>query len=295
MVERFEGDTTLFTNLGEFMPPHPRTTEPGGIVLDLTSGIQGVAASGHVASMLEMAGVAYVGSTPLGHALASDHVLRSQALAAVGIKTPSFRVVTRVGEGIEGLAYPVAVKSRSAAGHSLVVARDREALDSATRKVLRRQGPEAVVEQYIVGREIEVPLIGNDLIERLPLVEVMPDSEGRECPAKLDPVLEREIREMARDAYRAVGGRDSARVRIRLSRSGTPYLIAVDSLAGLEEGGPFEVAAAVARSSFPEVVERIVGVARERYRSVSDAQALSVVKGGVDQATDRGRASVVGS
>jgi D-alanine-D-alanine ligase len=286
-VERFEGDMSLLSKLREFIPPHPRTREPGGIALDLSSGLQGVGASGHVAAMLEMAGIAYAGSTPTGHFLASDRIIASQTLGAAGVRTPDLRVVTGEGESIEGLAYPVVVKPRSASGHRLVIARDREKLDKAIRGVLRKQGPEVIVEQYIVGREIEVAVLGNDPVDCLPLVEVLPDTGERVCPARLDRPHEELIRRMSLQAYQAVGARDAACVRIRLSRSGKPYLISIQSLGGLEENGTFEEAGRAAGLSFSEVLERIVGVARERYRTNAALPGLSIVKGAADPAAER--------
>ena len=179
------------------------------------------------------------------------------------------------------------MKPRSASGYRPIVARDRRKLDKAIRGVLRKQGPEAIVEQYIVGREIEVAVLGNDPVECLPLVEVLPDTGERVCPARLDRTHDEQIRRMSLKAYQAVGARDAARIRIRLSRSGNPYLIAIQSLGGLEEGGAFEEAGRVAGISFAEVLERIVGVARERYRTNAALPGLSIVEGAADPAAER--------
>jgi D-alanine-D-alanine ligase len=294
-VERFEGDMTLLSKLEEFLPEHPQTRQPGGIVLDLSSGIQGIGASGHVAAMLEMAGVPYVGATPKGHLLAKDRIVSSQILGMAGVTTPDLRVVAREGEDIDGLAYPVIVKAIHRGTRRAVIARDREKLEDAIRGVLRRAGPQAIVEQYIVGREIEVALIGNDPVECLPLVEVHPESGERMCPARLDQRLEEEIRVAARTAYRALEGRDAARVRVCLSRSGTPYVIEVEPLGGLEEEGTFERAGVVAGLAYPALLERIVTVAKERYRGNAGPSALSVVSEPVDPFEDQKGALIGGA
>ncbi len=294
-VERFEGDMTLFSKLREFIPPHPRTREPGGIVLDLSSGIQGEAAKGHVAAMLEMAGILYIGSGPFGRMVASDRVVGSQLLRAAGIATPDVRIVTRRREPLEGLTYPVVVRPRHSSILRPRIVREQEKLDASIRRIQRRNEPEAIVEQYIVGREIEVALIGNDPVECLPLVEFKPDSGERICPAQVDPETEDRICGAARAAFRTLGGRDAARVRIRLSRSGTPYVITLESLGGLEEGETFERAAAAAGLPFSVVMNRIVAAATTRCRDDAGLSTLSVVRDLMDGQTDRGRVFLAGS
>ena len=66
-VKVFEGDLTLLHELQSFLAPHPRTGAPGGVVLNLSAGIQGRGRFGHVPAMLEMAGVAYSGPDPIAH------------------------------------------------------------------------------------------------------------------------------------------------------------------------------------------------------------------------------------
>ena len=78
-----EGDTTLFQALDEFMPTGPEC-EPTGMVFNMAYGIQGNCRYTHVPAMLEMAGVPYTGSDPLGHALALDKVITKDLLRQAG-------------------------------------------------------------------------------------------------------------------------------------------------------------------------------------------------------------------
>ena len=80
---------TLLPALRQFMPPNPRTGDPGGIVFNLAHGIQGDARYTHVPSMLEMAGIAYVGPTPLGLAQALDKVAAKALMQHAGVPTPA--------------------------------------------------------------------------------------------------------------------------------------------------------------------------------------------------------------
>jgi hypothetical protein len=76
-----EGDTTLFEALHAFMPSGI-AGEPGGMVFNMAYGIQGECRYTHVPAMLEMAGVPYTGSSPMGHALALDKVITKKLMIA---------------------------------------------------------------------------------------------------------------------------------------------------------------------------------------------------------------------
>lgn len=294
-VERFEGDMTLLSKLREFIPPHPRTGEPGGLVLNLASGIQGESAEGHVPAMLEMAGVAYAGATPVGHVLAGDRSLRAQVLTAAGVRSPEIRVVRRVGDPIDGLSFPVVVRPRFGASGKLRVVRDGDALDKAIRRVLRKTQREVLVEQYIAGRRIEVALVGNDELEILPLAEANSDGGVLDCPVRLDPAAAERIHEAARSAFVACACRDAARVSLRLTDSGRVYVTEIQSLGGLGEGGLFECAATAAGLSFEGVLDRILAAATERYRPAKGATELSLVSDVASEGGKRGESVLAGS
>lgn len=294
-VERFEGDMTMLSKLREFMPPHPRTGEPGGLVLNLATGIQGTSATGHVPAMLEMAGLPYAGATPIGHAIMQDRVLASQVLRAAGVRVPDLRIVRSEDEDVEGLTYPLAVRPRHGSSLRIRIARDRAGLDSAIRRVLRRSGPEAIVEQFVTGRRIDVAVIGNGSPDCLPLVEVLPETDERICPALLEGGVAERVRDAARLAYEACGCRDAARISLTLTQAGAPYVTEVESLGGLDRGGLFESAGKADGVPLGDLIERIVDVASDRYRSRAQSTSLSVVDDAASEAGRDGRALIAGS
>lgn len=261
-VKVVEGDMRLLSKLRDFIPPHPRTGQPGGIVLDLSHGIQGDLAAAHVPAMLEMSGVAYIGPALHGHLVALDKILATTLLERAGIPTPDRRVASTPSESLHGLRYPQVVKPRFATHYKLRLARDRKQLEEAIRMVLRRDR-EAVVEPYVSGREIQVALIGNDPVECLPLVEV--GSQEKACPAAVDAELARRIREAAVAAFEACGCRDFAVVNLRVSGSGRLQVVEIGETDGLEIGGTLELAGEAAGLGFRELLERIIDVARNRW------------------------------
>ncbi|MBW2275562.1 MAG: ATP-grasp domain-containing protein [Deltaproteobacteria bacterium] len=276
-VKVFEGDMSLLSKLQDFIPPHPTTGQPGGIAFNLAHGIQGDAPVAHVPAMLEMAGVAYTGPTSLGHLLALDKVVAGQLLRQAGVPTPDSRTMSRPQEEMEGLNYPVVVKPRHAPRYGLRIAENRGQLEEAVRAVSRRHKQDAVVEQFVPGREIHVALLGNASVECLPFVEVNVGDEENDCPATLDPDLARRIHDAAVAAFEACGCRDYALVNLRVLDSGEPKILELESIGVLEEGGSFEQAAVAAGYTYAELIERILYVARERYRGEAPAPSLAVV------------------
>ncbi|MDJ0847210.1 MAG: 7TM domain-containing protein [Myxococcota bacterium] len=265
-VRVLEGDMSLLGQLSDFIPAHPRTGEPGGLVLCLAPGIQGEAPASHVPAMLEMAGFAYVGSPPQGQAVASDGLLLRKLLQQSGVPIPPYRSVATPGEGASGLRYPLVVEPRFAPGSARVVG-DRLELKKAIEALLEEQQQPAIVAEATPGREIHVALLGNDPVETLPPVELQAGRLGRICPAPLDTALLRAMRERARKAFSACACRDYALVALRVPDSGEPLVVGVDALGMLDAGGSFELAAARAGYTLPGLLDRILDIARERYRA----------------------------
>jgi D-alanine-D-alanine ligase len=288
-VKVFEGDMSLLSELRTFIPADPLTRQPGGIVLNLSHGIQGDGSVAHVPAMLEMAGVAYTGPTPRALIASLDRIAVSTLLRDAGIPTTDCRALSGSENDRSRLYYPLAVKPRMALNYKLRIARNRQQLDEALQQLAECDQHDIVVEPYVQGREIDVPVVGNSPPECLPTVEVLPGKEGKTSPAALDTHLERAVRAAAIGAFRACGCRDYAVINIRLSPTGQPLVLEVRVSAVLEQGESFDIAADAAGLSFSKLLERIVLVARERYRPAAWNSALPVVHGQGNAGPDSGR------
>src|SRR5262249_51747597 len=167
-----EGDNSLLATLQAFMPADPKQN-PTGMVFNMSYGIQGNCRYTHVPAMLEMAGVPYTGSSPLGHALALDKVITKRLLREAGIPTPNYRVLSRPEDSTEDLHFPVVVKPRhESTSFGLQLITDPAAVGAAVEAIVAKYQQEALVEEYVAGREVCVALLGNDGgTEIFPLVE----------------------------------------------------------------------------------------------------------------------------
>ena len=138
---------------------------------------------GTVQGMLELANVAYVGAGVLGSALAMDKAMAKQVLAAIGIPQARHRAFAehhdaRAAGPARRRARPAVL--RQARQHGLVGRRhqgqDVEALRDAIELALTYD-EWVVVEEAIVGREIEVAVLGNDDPEASGAGEIIPGDE----------------------------------------------------------------------------------------------------------------------
>src|SRR6266849_4348053 len=130
-----------------------------------------------VPCLLELLGLPYTGSPGLALGLALHKDKAKELLRARSVPTPEFAVVRRV-EDIDSveLPFPLIVKPvREDASVGVdfdSVVTDRAGLRRAASQVLDIFRQPALIERYIEGREIYVPLLGNGPRQTLPLTEI---------------------------------------------------------------------------------------------------------------------------
>ena len=296
-VACFEADKTMLAELERFMPPEPATGRPGGIVFNMAYGIQGQARYTHVPAMLEMAGIPYTGACPLGHALSLDKVVAKKLLRDAAVPTPNFQVLSHPDQYLEGLRFPLIVKPRhESTSYGLHLVRNNEELQAAVLSVAATYQQEALVEEYIDGREVCVGILGNHPAEILPPVELdfgdrpsrtlvwedkyhkRSDEPRKICPAPLRVDLSAAIRRMALDTFHLCHCRDYARVDMRIDVFGNPFVLEINSMASLGRGGSFVRAAQEAGYKFVSLVGRILDVAHERYFGVPSPKDIFIAR-----------------
>jgi D-alanine-D-alanine ligase len=263
-VRVLEGDHMLARELQEFLPADPRTGGPGGIVLNMATGVQGVGRFCHVPALLEMLGVAYTGPDPVTQARLSDRYALLSTLYHARIRVPRCARVSDAN--LAGrFAFPVSVRPRCEPDVDGIVVRDDAALEAAARDVLATYGQDAFIEEIVEGREVSAALFGNDEVQTLPLLEHRPGDRGGPRLARLDEEQAAAVRDSAHKAYRALGCRDYARVDVRLKPSGELVVVDVKWANLLHPQGGFGRAAELAGFTFAELVGRIVEAASQRY------------------------------
>lgn len=290
-VAVLDGNKQIIERLENFMP-RVNEGEQMGMIFNMAYGIQGESRYTHIPSMLEMLGLPYVGSSPSGHALALDKVLTKIIWKNNDLPTPDFWVFNSHDEEMSSVKFPVIVKPKmESVSFGLKVVYNQEDLREAVHFIVTEFGQQALVEQFIRGREFCVGLIGNSPVESFPVLEI--DLEGdpdaiqtvddkkhkpkrKVCPANLSPELADKMQKISIEAFKALNLRDFARVDIRLDEDDNIYLLEINSMASLGESGSYPTAAKVAGYDFQGLVNKMLDVASVRYFTHTIPQAEDV-------------------
>ena len=271
-VKVFEGDMTLLRALSEFLPPDARHGTPGGLVVNLATGVQGEGRFSHVPAMLEMAGLPYTGPGPIALSRLADRQALLTLLDQASVPVPRCRVISDAREAAD-LEFPLSVRPRFEPDAPRIIARNRKTLRAAVREIRRHYAQATLVEQVVRGRRIHASLLGNETVECLPLVELSDGDGAKACPAPIDESHAERLREIARLAYAAAGCRDYARIDVRLSTFGEPVVVDIRWADIFDRRGAFVSAAAEAGYTFPKLMRRIVDEAATRYLAAATARA----------------------
>lgn len=277
-----DGNMYVIERLQNFMP-RTISGDQMGMVFNMAYGIQGESRYTHLPSMLEMLGIPYVGSTPSGHALALDKVMTKVVWQNKGLPTPDFWVFSSPHEDLSEVRFPVIVKPKmESVSFGLKVVYDEDSLRESIHFVITEFQQQALVEQFIPGREFAVGLLGNSPVEAFPVLEfdlegdpdaIQTEEDKRKkprqkiCPAKISQEFADKLTDFSRRAFLALELRDFARVDIRVDANDNIYLLEINSMASLGQNGSYVAAAKVAGYDYCALVNRMLDVAAVRYFS----------------------------
>lgn len=250
---------------------------------------------GTIQGMLELLGIPYTGSGVLASALAMDKTMSKKLFRLEGIPTPaSVTVKSRreadnylrdLAAGNTPVTCPAVVKpSRQGSTIGITIVREPEKMAAALDTALKFDS-EVLIEQFIDGMEITAPVLGNDELECLPLVEIVPksgfyDYEAKYtpgatdeiCPARLSPELTRQAQELAVRAHRSLGCRGFSRTDMLVNADGI-WVLEVNTIPGMTPTSLLPFSAKTAGISFSELLDRMIALALEGRTSEPTAAA----------------------
>ncbi|MEY4070086.1 MAG: hypothetical protein RL721_700 [Candidatus Eisenbacteria bacterium] len=248
----------------------------------------------HVVSYLELLKLRYTGCNPRGLFLARSKVITKKIASYHRVRVPEFFVVKRGRKPMRprSLTFPLFVKSateESSLGISQASLVDSdERLAERVRFVHESVGTDALVEQYIEGRELYVSAIGNDRVRVLPPWELDFGSltESGEAIATekvkhdleyqrkhridarraegLEPSVVRALERTTRRVYHMLELDGYARVDYRLTAKGELYLLEANPNPEIAEKEEFASAAAAAGLGYRPLLQRIVSLGLAR-------------------------------
>ena len=280
----------------DIRPPVERLAEFGpDLVFNCCEGFRGDSHYEYaVAAVLEAYGYRHTGSPATALLVARNKSMSKKILAYHGVRVPDFATF-HPGDAFlrpSTLRYPLIVKplledASIGIAQSSVVAED-EGLAERVKFVHDNFHQAAIAEELIDGRELYVGMVGNAVLELLPIVELtfgkLSKAERRVATYKAkwnveyrerhgiksrfarklpDPVMAR-IREICEATFRALSLQDYGRVDVRLAHDHEVYVLEVNPNPFISFGHEFANSAEKAGMKYPELIQRIVDEAMAR-------------------------------
>lgn len=231
---------------------------------------------GTVQGLLEMAGIPYTGSGVLASALGMDKHRSRLIFQKYGLATPPYYLLFRgepiskkLEQGAEELGLPLVVKPNdSGSSLNVFISNSLDQLQTSIEEIFETSST-VLIEKYLQGIELTVPVLGNDDPKPLPVIEIVPPglffdyrakyngSTQEICPARVEEEVFRKAQAIAKVAFKALDCRGFGRADMIYSQ-GEIYLLEVNTIPGLTNESLFPKSAKVAGMDFPDLIEEIV-------------------------------------
>lgn len=242
----------------------------------------------NVVSYLELLKLPYTGCNPRGMFLARDKSLSKKLLHYHRIPVPEFTMISRGRKPSlrRTLGFPLIVKSltqEASIGISQAsVVDDEVKLRERVQFIHDSIGTDAIVEQYVEGRELYCGVLGNQRVQVLPVWEMtfanMPDSQHRiatervkwntKYQAKMgvataeardlpDGVRER-VQHVSTRVYKVLDLSGYARVDLRLDAAGQVRVLEANPNPQIARAEDFAQSAMAAGLTYPALLQRLL-------------------------------------
>ncbi|MCX6535500.1 MAG: D-alanine--D-alanine ligase [Actinobacteria bacterium] len=254
------------------------------VVIPLLHGPMGE--DGTVQGALELAHVAYVGAGVLGSAIAMDKSIAKQILALNEIPQPKF-ISVRDNENLNSvcdravheLGLPVFVKPANM-GSSIGVtkAKTRDEIFSALQQAFEYD-EWALIEEAIVGREIEVAILGNQSAQASVPGEIIPGNEFYDyedkylgdlakllVPAPLTVQQTLEVQQLALKVFAILRSDGMARIDFFFEENGRGFLCnEINTIPGFTPISMYPKLWNASGLSYPDLLDRLINLALDRH------------------------------
>ncbi|MGE3077337.1 MAG: D-alanine--D-alanine ligase family protein [Dehalococcoidia bacterium] len=244
---------------------------------------------GTIQGFLELAGVPYAGAGVAASAIGMDKALMKALFKESGIPVARYSVIRSWEYTLapndsmalidHSIGYPCFVKPANG-GSSVGVsrARSREDLHDAFAAAFAYDD-KAVVEQAVIGREVECSVLGNERPEASVVGEIVPDRDFYDYDSKYDsasttqlyipaPITEavsREIRDLAVRMYQVMGCEGYARVDFFLTSADKVFANEINTIPGFTSISMYPKLWEASGLPYSQLLTRILELALARH------------------------------
>ncbi len=241
---------------------------------------------GSMQGFLQIAGLPYVGPHVGASAASMDKCMTKLVADSIGVRQADWKRVTRLDfsrsaeavlDALEAhFTYPVFVKP-AGTGSSVGVskANGRDSLRAALENALAFDA-NALVEEFIDGREVEVGVLGNQIPVASECGEIdsgaefydydakyITDSAQYFIPARIHDETAETVRETAVRLYQALGCRGLSRVDFFVCDDGSVVFNEINTLPGFTSISMYPKLFGASGIAYPALIDRLLDLAME--------------------------------
>ena len=243
---------------------------------------------GTIQGIFDLAGIPYVGCGLLASAMCMDKAVTNTLADEAGIDGAKWAAFTEaeykagkvdLGAIEEKLGYPIFVKPANAGSSvGITKAHNHDELLGAL-DVAFENDYKAVLEETLIGREIECAVMGNDEPVASCIGEILPTAEfydfdakyvdnstGLAIPADLPVEVSEKVREAAVNAYVTMGCRGLSRVDFFLCEDGRICLNEINTLPGFTSISMFPKLFGQVGIPYSELLDKLIEYAEDCAR-----------------------------
>lgn len=256
------------------------------IVFPLLHGPNGE--DGTVQGLLELLNVAYVGNGVAASAVGMDKVFMKQVFADHGLKQPNYVFFMKkdwveTSDAIcakieETLGFPCFVKPANL-GSSVGISKcsTHKELIKAIELALQYDR-KVIIEEGIVGREIEIAVLGNDDPQCSVAGEIVPKADFYDyeakyednstdllIPANVSDSVYEQLKEMSIKAFKAVDGSGLVRADFFVTENNDIYINEINTMPGFTPVSMYPLLWKESGLEYSKLIEKLVNLAIERY------------------------------
>lgn len=240
---------------------------------------------GTVQGLLDLLNIPYQGAGVLGSAAAMNKLMAKRLYRQAGIPTPDYISISTHAPVpdpgmLKSLGLPIVVKpacAGSSMGMSIVS--DEKDLVQAIEKGFQNDDT-LILEQYIKGTELTCAVLGNQDLEALPVIEIVPGKghdffdyqakyvagETNEiCPARIDEQTTRRAQQLAVQAHSALFLKGYSRTDMLL-KNGELHVLETNTIPGMTATSLFPQSAAKAGYEFGVLMDKLIELAIEENK-----------------------------
>jgi len=255
-----------------------------------------------ISDFLDESGISHTGSSHHAQELGVNKPLAKQRVLDYGLKTANFYVAKQNKVPVQDdipLKFPLFVKPTGRGGGLGIdnnsVVYNPQQLESKVRSIADCLQSDALVEEYLPGREFSVAVLKDEFSpdylimpieltakpnkrgERLLSQQIKSDNSEQAIKI-MNATIKSKVSILAMDAFNILGAKDYGRIDIRMDKTGVPHFLEANLLPNLVEGyGSFPKACEINMNlNYEQMVIRIVrlGMADETNNLVEVAEPL---------------------